>query len=195
MINKNNIIIVGAATKNVGKTQFACELIKREAAEHTVVGVKISAVDYTDGKCEHCDGTKCGVCSSLKGNFKIVEESGNDLTPSENNSLSGKDTQRMLRAGADKVYWLKVKNDSFAEGVEKLLSIIPDNACVVCESNRLRRIVKPGLFIVITRGDSNDMKPSCEQVIEYADKIVIFNDNSWNFKPDAITFNNNKWSL
>ena len=195
MIDKKNIIIIGATTRNVGKTEFVCNLISRVAAESPVYGLKISAVEYENGKCDHCDGTKCEVCSSLEGTFEIIEESKADLKSPENNGFSGKDTQRMLHAGADKVYWLKVKNNYFAEGAEKLLSMIPDNVCVVCESNSLRQIVKPGVFVVIAQKGLKEMKPSCEQVIKHADRIITFNGDSWDFQPDTITFNKNEWRL
>ena len=185
MIEKTNFITIGAAGRNVGKTEFACELIANYTKKENVIGVKITTINEKNEKCPRgVDG--CGVCSSLKGNYCITEE----IT-----GQKGKDTVRMLTAGAEKVYWLRVLREHLKEGIEDLLKLIPDNACVVCESNSSRQILKPGIFIVIKDNNVDKVKLSCKNVIHLADKIIKFKNNNWDFQPENFYFENKTWSF
>ena len=183
MIEKSNFIIIGAAGRNVGKTEFACKLIANYTKNENVIGIKITTINEKNGKCPR-GGNGCGVCSSLAGNYCITEETG---------EAKDKDTVRMLNAGAEKVYWLRVLKEHLKEGIEKLLELIPDNACVVCESNSIRLVLKPGMFIVIKEKSTEDIKVSCYNVIHFADKIIEFNNNNWDNQPDYFCFENKTW--
>ncbi len=185
MIEKLNFITIGAAGRNVGKTEFACELIADYAKKENVIGVKITTINEKNGKCPR-GGDGCGVCSSLKGNYCITEEIDG---PKE------KDTVRMLAAGAGKVYWLRVLKEHLKEGIEDLLKLIPDTACVVCESNSSRQLLKPGIFIVIKEKNVDKIKLSCKNVIHYADKIIKFENNDWDIQPEKFHFENITWSF
>lgn len=185
MMEIPNMIILGAAGRNVGKTEFACELIRRYARTGTVVGIKVTTIKEKDGKCPR-GGEGCGVCSSLAGNYMITEE---------REGPPAKDTIRMLRAGAEKVFWLRVLQDHLEEGMRDLLSRIPANACLVCESNSSRAVVKPGLFLVIREAGSTTIKDSCRKVIEHADQLVSFHGTGWDFSPDQVVFEQGQWRL
>lgn len=183
MIKKSNFIILGATGCNTGKTEFACRLIKRLSATHSVYGVKAISIKRDEGACPR-GGTGCGVCSSLNSDFEIVRETVADNV---------KDTQRMLEAGAEKVFMLKVFTDSLRQGVDALMEQLPESAMVVCESNTLRNIIEPGLFFVIKNLAENTIKPSCAAVIQHASKIIEFNKFSWDFPPDRVHIKENAW--
>ncbi len=185
MIEKQNIILIGSAGRNVGKTEFACELISHYMKCETVIGIKITTVKEKDGKCPR-GGEGCGVCSSLEGHYDITEEI---------NGPAEKDTVRMLSAGAKKVYWLRVLKSYLHDGIDELLSKIPDNACIVCESNSARLVLNPGLFIVIKEKKIDSIKSSCQSVIKYADRIIDYNDKTWNVQPDEIIFSDMTWRM
>lgn len=185
MIKKNNVIILGSTGRNTGKTEFACRLIQQHAPKHFVVGVKVVSIDKNEGNCPR-GGKGCGVCSSLKGEFEIVEEM--NLNPS-------KDTSRMLMAGAHKVYMLKVDKEHLEKGIRALLEIIPDNAVVVMESNSIRKVIEPGLFLVIRNLHEPRIKKSCTEVIHLADKVIAFHEMNWDFQPDRVMIQNNHWIL
>ena len=181
----DNIIIIGAAGRNVGKTEFACRLIKKEIKTQLVYGVKITTIKEKDGKCPR-GGEGCGVCTSLKGNYMITEEV---------NGPSGKDTVRMVDAGAIKVYWLRVLQEFLEEGVGALMKKIPKNSCIVCESNSARQVIEPGAFIIIRKKGRTEMKHSCKTVAKFADKLIDFEDNNWSIQPEKIIFKDSKWII
>jgi molybdopterin-guanine dinucleotide biosynthesis protein A len=184
MIRKPNFIIVGSTGRNTGKTEFACRLIKQYSNQYTVIGVKVVAIERSEAESCPRGGKGCGVCSSLNNDYEIIEEKVIDPT---------KDTSRMLIAGAKKVFFLKVDKNCLHEGVNALLKLIPKNAMVICESNSIRKAIEPGLFLVIRNAEDKVVKESCSEVIDYANKVIEFNNMSWDFNPDRVLIKDNQW--
>jgi len=179
------MLMIGSTGRNVGKTTFACEVIRRHAKKHQVIGIKITTIQTRDGSCPH-GGQGCGVCGTLKTGFSITREqlSGNE-----------KDTTRLLLAGAEKVFWLRVMRGHMEEGLRSLLAEIPGNAMVVCESNSARTVIEPGVFLMIQETGSTDIKPSCDAVLKYADRRVMSLGNGWDFQPDRLAVAGNRWVI
>lgn len=185
MIIKENVLIIGSAGRNCGKTEFACKLISSISENRPVVAVKITTIKKSGESCPR-GGQGCGVCSSLSVPYQLIIET---------NRNTHKDTSRMLRAGANLVYWLRVHEESLFQGVNELLRSIPDDTVVVCESNSLRLAVVPGLFIILRDPRENEIKISCRQVYRLADKIILFDGKTWNLPPDRINFTDKRWIL
>lgn len=186
MLRKPNFLIVGSTGRNTGKTEFACRLIQQYSHKHNIIGVKVVAIERSEAESCPRGGKGCGVCTSLRSDFEITEE--HELNPS-------KDTSRMLLAGASKVFFLKVDKNCLEKGFEALLKFIPDDSLVICESNSIRKVFEPGLFLVIKNAEDRTVKESCAEVIEYANKVVEFSNMSWDFNPDRILVKNNQWIL
>ncbi len=182
-----NLLTLGAASRNVGKTEFACALIRRFAQTQPVFAVKITTVQERDGLCPR-GGKGCGVCSSLCDTFDISEDDPAHTDPS-------KDTARMRAAGARQVFWLRVLRDHLEEGVTALLARIPPGACTVCESNSVRQVIEPGAFLIIRDPETTAIKASCAAVLPLADRIVGFHGDGWDFSPDRCAFSNGRWSV
>ncbi len=187
MLKLNNMLIIGAAGRNVGKTELACKLIDKYRQSNKVTGIKVTTVHKRDGKCPR-GGEGCGVCSSLKEDYCITEETDLSL---------GKDTSRLLAAGANKVFWLRVMKSHLTEGVTALLNNIDAHDVLICESNSLRQVVQPGLFLLVKNKDSEQYKASATTVKDYADRIIHFDSNNYEHDIDInkITFKDNIWKL
>jgi molybdopterin-guanine dinucleotide biosynthesis protein A len=177
--------MIGSTGINVGKTDLACNIINKFSGDRDIVGIKVTTIKAKDGQCPR-GGTGCGVCSSLKGDFLITEETG---------SNSGKDTARLLAAGARGVYWLRVIEKSLTEGITTLLDIISPEAPLVCESNSLRQVIEPALFLMVTRPGPRLFKTSAQSVKEYADEIVVSENSRLHFDIDRIKLVNGKWKM
>ena len=93
MIQAPNMLMIGSADRNSGKTTFACALIAHLSGRHEIVAAKVTTIQERDGTCPR-GGDGCGVCATLDGRFCITEETVRGGT---------KDTQRLLDAGAFKV--------------------------------------------------------------------------------------------
>jgi len=182
---KSNLLIIGSTGRNIGKTEFACRVIENHSTQKEIFGVKVIPVDKNEENC-HRGIESCGLCNSLVGDYNIIEEKLFD---------SSKDTSRMLKAGAKKVYLLLVDRKCLKKGINAISRIIPNNSLMVIESNSIRNVIEPGLFIVIKNLINNSVKPTCAEVIEFADKIVEFNNMNWDFDPDRVLIQNESWII
>lgn len=183
MIQRANILLLGATGRNVGKTEFACRLIRRFAADQPVAA-KITVVREQD----HCPrgGDGCGVCGSLGEHFSLTEE---------HRATGDKDTMRMKASGARTVFWLRAKQAHLAEAMTQLLARLPDGAPVICESNSARGVLEPGMFLVIAEKGATAIKPSCQDVIHHADAMANFDGHGWDIDPGQFQFASGRWSL
>lgn len=183
MIRRPDMIMIGSTGRNVGKTEFACALIQRYASVVPVTGLKITAISESGGTCPR-GSEGCGVCTSLEGAFTITEE---------RDAASFKDTSRMLRAGAQRVLWLRVRKERLEEGVRAVLARIPDGGAVVCESNSARRVIEPGLFLMIRPEAASPVKPSARSLMAHVDRLITFTGGGWDHGPELCHFQDGQW--
>ena len=183
MINAPRMLLVGATGRNAGKTALATALIRRFSGQVPIIGAKVTAIAERDGQCPR-GGQGCGVCSSLDGDYCITREMEGAET---------KDTQRLLTAGAQKVYWLRVLKTHIEKGARALMKEIGRNAWVVCESNSLRTVLNPGLFIMVSAPSAVNLKPSAKQVRDKVDIFITFDGNRFDFDLNNITLTEKGW--
>ena len=201
--------MVGAMGRGAGKTKFACSLISKFSSRYNIIGIKVTAIEEADSGCPR-GGQGCGSCSSLNGYYDITEET---------DSQDDKDTARMLAAGAGRVFWLKALKAHLEEGITALIDIIGNdvavsscvvrdaccgkgkaqyairNTIIVCESNSLRSVVEPGLFVMIKDNGGQNCKPSAEDVIRYADRVVSFDGNEFDIDLSGVSIVSGKWAM
>ncbi|GMO34706.1 MAG: hypothetical protein Ta2F_10850 [Termitinemataceae bacterium] len=161
MLEAPNLILIGSAGRNSGKTFLAVELIKRLAVP--LAALKITSIEKLDGKCQR-GGRGCTACS-LNTDFCIEEELSKNGQPPE------KDTSLLLAAGAKKVFWLRCLRSKLEQGYAAFSEKIagpPPYPLVICESNSLRKIIKPKLFIMIMNTEGG-IKKSASDVACMAD--------------------------
>jgi hypothetical protein len=107
------------------------------------------------------------MCTNLCGDFELREERGENL---------GKDTARMLQAGAQRAFLLRSLKSSLLEAFIDSLALVPKDALIVCESNSLRLCVQPGVFLFA--GTAGEMKPSARAVAGYADFQLAYGETA-----------------
>jgi hypothetical protein len=185
MISAPQLLLLGSAGRNSGKTTFACALIDQIAVQRPIMAAKVTTIHERDGTCPR-GGEGCGVCAAFGDRFSITEETVCGQT---------KDTQRLLSAGAAKVYWLRVLKEHLEEGAAALLECIGPDMPVVCESNSLRHVVAPGLFLQFRHEEMSGVKASASAVRSYADYEVIFDGEGFDIPPGEVAFCNNRWTL
>lgn len=187
IIELPNVLLVGAAGRNAGKTEFVCRIINEFLNTDNLIGVKITAINRADGTCPR-GGEGCGVCSSLKTDYAITEET---------DATSTKDTSRLLAAGAKRVLWLRVLKSKMHEGINALRDAAGPDSMWVCESNSIRKALKPSLFFMIQNTDDNSFKDSARQVKDYADLIVHSDpsEHSFDFDFNRLAIEDRTWTL
>jgi hypothetical protein len=163
------MILIGGSGQNAGKTTLAAALIRVWKDRFPLEVLKVTAIRRPETGCKR-GGTGCGACTSLGGQAFALEEELNPDSP--------KDTSRLLRAGAHQVFWLKATYPALEAGFAAFLEKIPRNALIICESNSLRRAVRPGCFVLLL--SDGEMKPTAKEVYPLADLVVPWNPDSPN---------------
>ncbi len=59
-----------------------------------------------------------------------------------------------------------------AEAIQQFLKAVPAQALIICESNSLRNVVQPGLFLMMN--NQNRQKKNQQKVIDKADFFVYY---------------------
>lgn len=163
-IEINNMIQIGSTGRNSGKTTIAKALIAENHQHFSIYGLKIIAISGARGKCQRGE-TGCGICTSIDDGYELIEETDDN---------GQKDTMQLLRAGCKKVFLLKVFHDYLLEGFLAFLQFVPADTLIICESNSLREVVKPGLFLMMT--NQKGIKKTAANVIDQADMILEMSD-------------------
>jgi molybdopterin-guanine dinucleotide biosynthesis protein len=164
VFSAEQMILIGGTGRNRGKTVLAEELIRRFKDRFSVVGLKVTTVAHAGGVCPR-GGEGCGACA-ISENYVLTEEPEDGaVLPA---GCSGKDTARLLHAGAERVFWLRSLRSALEEGYAAVLEKIPPKALIIGESNSLREVVKPGCFIMVSSGPEEQVKPSAARVADLA---------------------------
>ena len=150
-----NILLTGGSGRNTGKTTFLEMLIRKFSTKHKGIALKTSML--LPGQ-EHLHGNHK---LAKPGTYSIVEEYNSDCS---------KDSCRFKKAGAYKSYFMSLGDGTEREAFKEFLKITGNDNLVVIESNSLRNIIIPALFIMIV--NDNNMKPSSEIMVQKADIII-----------------------
>ena len=183
MIKIAGMLMIGAGDRKAGKTKFTCSLISRFCSWREVIGIKVTSIEDAASGCPRGQ-EGCGACSSLEGHYYIFEET---------NREAGKDTSRMLAAGARRVFWLRALKPHLEEGIKALIDIIGEGTVTICESTSLRRVVEPDVFILLRSAWGKMSKASAKDAAAYADRVVTFDGDKFDIGNDEIELSGGRW--
>jgi hypothetical protein len=168
----SNILTISGTGRNVGKTSLVCSIIHKFSQDQRLTAVKISPhfhpVDYP---------------------LPISEKPGAYSLYKENRIDRGKDSSKMLAAGADQVFYIQTGDSHLSTAWKKLSELLSSDAPMLVESGGLEDILKPGLSILVTSHGGMDIKNAgrtsnerIETRIEHFDQIINrirFMNGSW----------------
>lgn len=171
----SNLLIVSGLGRNIGKTELAVQLIGRQNRQSVVYGIKVSVVSPEQTSL---------ITHQMDKAYRIFEET---------NRNSSKDTSRMLRSGAEKVYYLQANPEGIYAAFNRLLEQIPEHAAIVCESNSLGDFFAPGLHVLLF-GPEHDLQQYQDRVD--AVDICLLSDRQTGFTGiKRISFIQGEWSV
>ena len=156
---QQRLLIIGGTGRDSGKSTLA-ELLIARFADRGIIGLKITPHDHPD---------MSGLTLIAEGErFKVFEERC---------LSSDKDSSRMLRAGAAKVFLIVSASSSACDAWLSLQPFLPIDVPVVCESPALRRYVHPDLFIIMTHGQGGNYdSKKIDDLIPLADLMMTIED-------------------
>ncbi|MGL6217439.1 MAG: hypothetical protein ACRC36_05345 [Lacrimispora sphenoides] len=160
LLQARQMVLIGATGRNSGKTTLALQIIHAFKDTLPVVAFKLITIRNHGDICPR-GGQGCGICQGLKGTFDITLETGTGT----------KDTMLLKKAGANQVYLIRAYKENLREALEEALKLVPKDSLILCESNSVRLVAEPALFVMI-QSTSSSIKPTAEAVMEYADVIL-----------------------
>jgi len=173
-----NILLVAGTGRNSGKTTLACNIIEKFSKYFEVTAVKISPHFH--------QGT-----SSLRA---IDKTEGYNIYP-ETKKNTGKDSARMLRSGASKVFYVEVLDSCLMDAFLALIRKIPPSSPIVCESPALRNFIIPGVFLVVDHPETKNKKTEVLKWKGVADEFINTGKDDIGPTVDRLDFNINGWGL
>ena len=174
MLLPNLLLIAGTGNKS-GKTSIACRIIE------SFPDLAITAIKITPHFHETTEGL---LLSAESDGYSIYEET---------NMESVKDTSRMLRSGAARVYFAKVWDDKLLAAFLKIMEIIPESMPVICESPALRNFTEPGIFIIMTADNTYNNKDI--KHLQNLPHLIIRLEDLDNISSLPFGFEEGKWFL
>lgn len=166
-----NILIIRGTGRNVGKTFSACRILKNLSLSHHPAAIKISPHFHT---------------LSLEMHVLVQTEK---YVVAEEKTFSGKDSSRMLQAGAHRAFYIQSGHSDLLEPLHHLMGILEPNQPVVVESGGLYDFLEPGLLIHIDGGhrdknstvrrETNYMSMTSGEVFEYDWNLLSFNNQKY----------------
>jgi molybdopterin-guanine dinucleotide biosynthesis protein len=86
-------------------------------------------------------------------------------------SAKGKDTGRLLEAGAEKVLWVQSSGDEMAETASMAVQMLSNLPGIVVEGNSMIEVLTPDV-VVFVGGSRERFKPGAERVLRMSDIVV-----------------------
>ncbi len=174
--NHSNILLLSGTARNVGKTTFVCKLL-RHFKQLQIITVKVSP---------HWHDVK-------QGNI-LIHDPGSLMLVRETVTDSYKDTSRMLRCGAHKVYYLQHTSDeALLKGFYHLMKIGESDWPMIFETAVLGKYITPGLHFRIT---ATNAAPSRKRMVDIPiDQLITFDGTDFDLSLASVRVDHNQWSL
>jgi GTPase SAR1 family protein len=172
--------MIAGNARNVGKTTLALALIQHYSELYPVIGLKVSSI-YPNDDIHH------GIHENEKPEtFDIYQEFDRD---------GHKDTSKMLAAGAKKVFFVRSLDSHLKEAMTQFIALLPKNCIVVCESRSLRKVLIPGLLVLIRKEYDGFTSKSIEELVPLADLQIFSSHEKYSIADamNAISFESGTW--
>ena len=112
----------------------------------------------------------------------------------ENAKDTGKDSARMLQAGAEKVYYIQAR-ESALPTVISFVKEFNKGVPVICESGGMIKYLTPACFIIMDRSNVGTTKKIKEEYYNYPHLKLDFEKDSLQYWIDRIDIRNGVWQL
>jgi hypothetical protein len=132
-----NLFLIAGNGRNSGKTTMVCR-VTRQFSHLGIISIKISP---------HFHEPSSGLVPVSKNTgYALYEETDRN---------SSKDTSRMLRCGAKRVFYAQVLEGYLGEAFNEVMNSIPKGCAIVCESPSLINYREPGIFVIMIGENGN----------------------------------------
>lgn len=141
VMSQPNWIFISGVGKNTGKTTLASGLIEEISIRQKVIAVKTSSHFHQP--------TKGLLLLHKNKGYRIFEEM---------DQSSGKDTSKMLNAGADRAFLIETQEGMLLPAFTWLRDNVRIGSAVICESTGLAQLVHGAVQFYLTPVDEEPMQ-------------------------------------
>ena len=174
----NNLLIISGTGRNTGKTSIAEFLIHQFSSLQQLIALKISP---------HAHFNKSGKLPIYQTpDYKIFEEK---------EIVTGKDSARLLKAGATKSYYIEANDVAAFNAFHKIYNDLEPSIPIICESPALRNKIQPGIFIVADHLFVQNKKESIKDQLKLADIVIDITVKDWQTDLNEIKFESGSWNF
>jgi hypothetical protein len=170
------LLLIAGNGRDSGKTTLACLIIQKFSQDHQIIALKISPHKHR-----------------ITGGGKVLCDKENLYIAEETDPGTGKDSSRMLHAGAGRSFFICSSEDQLPEAMDKILELANDHTLFVGESGGLRRFAEPGLFFIVGRAGSEDIKPGTQNLRQFENIGLTFDGHHFNLNLNEIVIHHNRW--
>ncbi len=170
------LLLVAGTGRNSGKTTFVTTICSQIKETIQPICIKIS---------NHFHPQIGTLCHFSSPNFSIYEETKAD---------SKKDSARMLNAGASRAFFIEADHEFVYPAFEHLLTLLPADLPLICESGNLRNYIIPGKFILL-HTENTIPKPQSVHLIPLADYYLVSEQGDFYIPENFLKYKNKTWEL
>ncbi len=174
------IIGIGGSHSGAGKTTVAEALLKsltQGVKGSRGQGVKKTKINKTTHSLEPLNPRTLEPCNTSWGAIKYTKTAiyTSIVDDPEILTQEGKDTQRLLNAGAENVLWVQSPAEELKEVLPLAVSRLSHLRGIIIEGNSAIEFLKPDIVIFIFGKGSESLKKSAIKVMAMAD-IILFQE-------------------
>ena len=178
MVTLKNILFISGTGRNTGKTTLACRIITHFSKQLDITALKISPHYHVTG---------------LTPKQLVINEEYRIIK--ERDAESGKDSSRMLKAGARESIFIQCSDEYLLDAMNSLPEALRKEVPVICESGSLGDFLVPGVHLMVRSWNKSIHSPEYEARSRNADRKIIFTDAGFDFDPIELKFTNGSWTL
>ena len=135
------IISITGSTSNVGKTTLIEKMLQSLSGTWGVCKVTICSPGRRH-RCPHGKDETCGICNENLSTF-VAETNKSVLRQ------TGKDTWRYYEAGAERVVWVRSREEALGEGINAALDQMQDLTGIIFEGNHALTVLEPDIAVMV----------------------------------------------
>jgi hypothetical protein len=173
-----NILLISGTGRNTGKTTFACKIITHFSKQFDLVALKISPHYHDTGLTPEQLVINTG--------YRIIKE---------RDAESGKDSSRMLKAGARESIFIQCSDEYMLDAMNSLSAKILKDVPVICESGSLGDYLVPGVHLMVRPLNKSIHTPEYDARSRKADRKIIYSGAEFDFDPVELKFIDGSWTL
>lgn len=161
LLVRNNILLISGTGRDTGKTLLATKIIEK----FSVMGITAIKVSPHFHSLQEQP-----LLLGIPKFFEVYEET---------NPIGQKDSSRMLKAGAIKVFYIQCNDKTLERVLSIMIMHLDKDMPIICESGALSKYIIPGIHVLMT--------PILRKNI--GERIAIVNDKKMPIGTPNITLN------